>query len=107
MKRAIRFRLIYDEQVWDHVAAIGTKYHSLIRNTIERMLTFEPQVETRNRKPLLKPSILGSAWELRFGPNNRFRVYYRTDQELREVYILAIGVKIKNRLWIGNEEIEL
>ena len=45
--------------------------------------------------------------EMRFGPNNRFRVFYRTDPSIGEVHILAIGVKVGNRLFIGGEEFEL
>jgi len=41
------------------------------------------------------------------GPNNRFRVFYEVDQASREVFILAIGVKVGNRLFIGGEEFEL
>jgi hypothetical protein len=46
-------------------------------------------------------------WELRFGPDNRFRVFYAVDMEHHEVYILAIGIKKGNRLFIGGEEIRL
>ncbi len=45
--------------------------------------------------------------ELRFGPDNRLRVFYRTDYTLRQVHILAIGMKIGNRLLIGGEEFDL
>ncbi len=48
-----------------------------------------------------------ATWELRFGPDNRFRVFYAIAQELREVYILTIGVKHRNRLVIGGEEVTL
>jgi len=34
-------------------------------------------------------------------------VFYRTNPEEREVYILAIGVKRGNRLFIGGKEFEL
>jgi len=68
---------------------------------------FEPETETRNRKPLLRPSALGSAWELRFGPDNGFRVFYQADHALKQVYILAVGVKIKDRLFVGGEEFDL
>jgi hypothetical protein len=44
---------------------------------------------------------------LRFGLDNRFRVFYEIDRESRKVYILAIGVKERNRLFIGGEEVEL
>jgi mRNA-degrading endonuclease RelE of RelBE toxin-antitoxin system len=101
------FTLIYDPEVKQHLKTIDRKYYSLIRRTIEKQLSYEPETETRNRKPLRRPSVFGTAWELRFGADNRFRVFYRTDQPSREVHILAVGIKIGNRLLIGKEEFEL
>jgi hypothetical protein len=45
-------------------------------------------------------------WELRLGPDNRFRVFYQIDAEGREVHILAVGVKDRERLYFGGEEFE-
>jgi hypothetical protein len=86
---------------------IERKYHSLIRSTIAEQLIFEPLIETDNRKPLKRPVLFGANWELRFGPNNRFRVYYRGYEDSHEVWILAIGVKIRNKVYIGGEEYDL
>jgi hypothetical protein len=102
-----RYELIYDAEVWNHLSKIHRRYHSLIRRALEGSLAYEPEVEKQNRKPLSRPSVLGAAWELRFGPNNRFRTFYRTDHRRREVYILAIGVKRGNRLFFGGEEFEV
>jgi mRNA-degrading endonuclease RelE of RelBE toxin-antitoxin system len=102
-----RFALIYAPQVKTHLQAIERKYHSLIRRTIETQLQFEPNVETRNRKPLQRPVEMGADWEIRFGPDNRFRVFYSVEQENQQVFILAIGIKKGNRLIIGGEEINL
>jgi len=103
--KAKPFRLIYAPAVKRHVRAIDRKYHSFIKQTIQDRLSYEPDVETRNRKSLRQPAM--STWELRFGPNNRFRVFYDVNRQAREVYILAIGIKFGNRLVIDNEEIEL
>ena len=102
-----RFDLIYAPQVKTHLQAIERKYHSLIRSTIETQLQFEPNLETRNRKPLKRPVELGADWEIRFGPDNRFRVFYSVEQENRQVFILATGIKRGNRLIIGREEVNL
>jgi mRNA-degrading endonuclease RelE of RelBE toxin-antitoxin system len=101
------FALIYDPAVAGHLDAIEAKYHSLIRTTIEEQLQFEPETAARNRKPLLRPMDLGARWELRLGPQNRFRVFYRVETDQREVYILAIGVKERERLVIGGKEVKL
>ncbi|MBE7469189.1 MAG: addiction module toxin RelE [Anaerolineae bacterium] len=98
------FDLIYDSETASHLRAIERKFHSLIRATIEEQLTFEPNIETTNRKPLERPPAFGARWELRFGPKNQFRVFYRVREEKREVYILAIGVKERNKLYIGGKE---
>ena len=102
-----RFELIYPPSIKAHLNAIEAKYYSLIRKSIEQQLFFEPDIETINRKPLKRPVALGAKWELRFGFENRFRVFYRVDYENRQVVILAIGEKKGNRLIIGGEEVEL
>jgi hypothetical protein len=102
-----RFDLIYDTEVLDHLRVIEREYHSLIRRTIEAQLQFEPEVRTRNRKPLQRSTVFGTRWELRFGPNNRFWVFYQVNHEGREIYILVIGVKKGERLYIGGKEVKL
>ena len=103
-KRA--FDLVYAPQVKEHLTAIERKYYGLIRQEIEAQLQLEPDIDTRNRKPLKRAVAFEAEWEIRFGPNNRFRVFYKVVQDARAVHILAIGVKVRDRLYIGGEEIE-
>ena len=102
-----RFSIVYAPITRDHLRAIETKFYSLIRDTIVEQLSFEPAIETRNRKPLKRPVLFMATWEIRFGPQNRFRVYYDVDVDQRQVSILAIGRKQGNLVMIGSEEIEL
>ncbi len=102
-----RFDLIYAPQVKTHLQAIERKYHLLIHHMIETQLQSEPNLETRNRKPLERSVELEADWEIRFGPDNRFRVFYSVEQENRQMFILAIGTKRGNRLIIGREEVNL
>src|SRR5437764_960086 len=97
MARKKVFALIFDPGVKQHLRTIEAKYHSLIRATIREPLLFEPETETRNRKPLEQPAPLGATWELRLGPDNCFRVLYAVDVQNRAVQVLAIGVKDGNR----------
>jgi mRNA-degrading endonuclease RelE of RelBE toxin-antitoxin system len=101
-----RFAIVYAPVVKQHLRAIESRHHSVIRTTIEAQLFFEPDTETRNRKPLKRPVVSEAEWELRLGSGNRFRVFYDVDREHRHVRILAIGVKERNRLFIGGEEVE-
>ena len=102
-----RYKLIYAPQVKTHLHAIERKYYTLIRDTIETQLQFEPDLETKNRKPLKRPVGWGAEWEIRFGPDNRFRVFYVVESEQMQVFILAVGVKKGNILLVGGEEVEL
>ena len=102
-----RFALIYAPVVLTHVEAIGSRWRGVVRRTIEERLTVQPLVITANRKPLRQPAAFADAWELRCGPENRFRVFYRVDVEARQVRILAIGEKRGNVLKIAGERFEL
>ena len=102
-----RFTLRFAPEVVAHLGTIEKRYHSIIQKTIEEQLIFEPETETRNRKLLEQPAPYDATRELRFGPNNRFRVFYAITEEEQEVWILAIGVKEGNRLLIAGEEFVL
>ncbi len=102
-----RFTIVYAPITKQHLRTIEAKYYSLIRAVVDEQLSFEPTTETRNRKPLKRPVVFMATWELRFGPHNRFRVYYDVDLEQVKVSILAIGSKESNRVVIGGEEIKL
>jgi hypothetical protein len=101
------FALLYDPGTIRHFAAIERMHRSLILDSIESQLRFEPDVQSRNRKSLERPSPIGATWELRLRPHNSFRVFYRVNRLGHAVLILAIGVKVGNKLYIGGEEIEL
>ena len=107
MSPKARFALQFAPEVIAHLRAIEKKYHRLIRKTLDEQLALEPETETRNRKLLEQPAAYEATWELRFGPNNRFRVFYAVNQEEQEVWILAIGVKEGNHLLIAGEEFVL
>ena len=107
MARGQPFSLVYDANVKKHLRAVDSKHHPRIRSTIEQQLLFEPDVTTRNRKPLQRPVAFEATWDLRFGSQNRFRIFYDVNRESHEVDILAFGVKVGNRLTIGGEEVEL
>jgi mRNA-degrading endonuclease RelE of RelBE toxin-antitoxin system len=106
MTRRPRFVLIFAPEALDHLDAIERKYHGLIERTLDAQLCYIPQRATRNRKPLEQPAPFGATWELRFGPNNRFRVFYEVDSSEKTVEILAVGLKQGNRVIVGREEIE-
>jgi len=104
MAKRPKFTLTFAPEVVDHLDAIESKHHGLLRRTINEQLTSTPTTETRNRKPLDQPAPFDAGWELRCGPDNRFRVFYEVDVEARTVNVLAIGAKDRSRLLFGGEE---
>lgn len=107
MVKRPKYTLIYAPITKSHLKTIDRKYYSLIMTAIEGSLQHEPDIETINRKPLKRQVDFEAEWELRFGPDNRFRVFYDIDMEAHEVHILAIGEKGRDRLFIGGKEIKL
>jgi hypothetical protein len=100
--------ITYARAVRGHLATVEARHHRTIRDGIEEQLRHEPAVETRNRKPLEPSAVFGGElWELRFGPANELRLFYRIDEDAHEVLVVAIGIKIRDRLRIGGREVEL
>lgn len=106
MARQAKYTLIFAPEAIEHLDRIESKYLGLLERSIREQLTYTPGEETRNRKPLEPPAPFSAAWEIRCGPDNRFRVFYEIDLLAREVRVLAIGIKDRNRLFIGGEEYE-
>ena len=106
MPRRPRFALTFAPETLDHLDAIASKYHGLIRKAIDEQLSYTPGRPARNRKLLEQPAPYEATWELRFGPGNRFRVFYDVVSDQQVVWILAIGIKDGNKLLVGGEEIK-
>lgn len=104
MPSRAEYILVYTDSFKRHLKLVEAKYHTMIRETLEYQLRYEPQAKTRNRKPLKKPMTFKAEWELRFGPNNRFRVFYSVVDQ--EVVLLAFGEKKGNRLFIEGKVAE-
>jgi mRNA-degrading endonuclease RelE of RelBE toxin-antitoxin system len=73
-----------------------------ILEAIRQQLSNDPLALTRHKK--LMRSNLIAAYELRVGD---FRVYYDVDAKKRVVSVRTIGLKVRNRVIIGGEEMEL
>lgn len=69
---------------------------------IKNQLQYEVDVETKHRKLLRENPHF--TWELRI---EKFRVFYDVAQHSNHVLIVDIGIKVRNKLFIGNKEIDL
>jgi hypothetical protein len=104
MAKRRKFAIVFAPETIEHLDSIELKYHGLIAQTIDEQLQFTPEKTTRNRKQLDEPGPFGATWELRFGPQNCFRVFYEVNAVAWEVDVLAIGVKKREKLFIRGEE---
>ncbi len=75
----MKYRIEYSPDVEGHLRALTKRQQMIVLETVERQLQYQPNVETRNRKPM-RPNPL-APWELRIGT---LRVYYdfKDDPEL-------------------------
>ncbi len=97
------YQIEYTDAAIEHLKVLTTRQQRTVLDTVDEQLQYEPLIETRNRKPM-EPNSLAT-WELRLG---NLRVYYDVEENtVKVVYIQAIGVKNRNRVRIGKEEVEL
>ena len=74
----------------------------LILDKIVEQLTYDPEVETRNRKHLSENML--AKWELRIGS---FRVFYDVDGKQITIEVIAVGEKDHNVLFIRGKKVDL
>lgn len=97
------YRIEYSPATVEHLKALTARQRTTVFDAVDRQLTHQPNVETRNRKPM-RPNPI-APWELRVGI---LRVYYDIEEQPEpRVTILAVGRKLRNRVIIGDEEIEI
>lgn len=97
------YSIEYSPLTEEHFRALTLRQQRIVLDGVDRQLTHEPTVETRNRKPM-RPNPI-APWELRIG---ELRVYYDIEETPEPVVLIrAVGVKERNRVRIGKDVIEL
>src|SRR6266404_4394944 len=97
------YQVEFAESVETHLEVLTVRQRAMVLEAIELQLANEPIVETRNRKPL-RPNPV-APWELRIG---KLRVFYDISEGPPQlVRVLAVGVKERNVLRVGGQEIPL
>ena len=103
MRSRRRYEIELTLEAEEHLAALEAPERNRVLDSLEPRLAYEPTVETKNRKRL-RPNPI-APWELRLG---HLRVYFDVDDEPRRVVrIMAVGVKVRNQVRIGQERVEL
>lgn len=97
------YQIEFAESVKAHLEVLTPSQRAMVLATVATQLANEPLTEIRNRKPL-RPNPV-APWELRVGA---MRVFYDVSEgPPQTVRVLAVGVKDRNILRIGGEEVQL
>jgi mRNA-degrading endonuclease RelE of RelBE toxin-antitoxin system len=99
----MRYAIVFSPVTILHLRMITARQRRLVFDAVQERLSYQPGVETRNRKPM-RPNPL-APWELRV---EECRVYYDVvDEPEPVVTVLAVGIKVRARVIIGGEEVRL
>jgi mRNA-degrading endonuclease RelE of RelBE toxin-antitoxin system len=99
----LSYRIEYSPDVEDHLRVLTPRQQTIVFDEIDTQLKHRPTVVTKNRKPV-RPNPL-APWELRI---DALRVYYDVEEKPeKRVRILAVGLKRRNKMFVGKKEIEL
>ncbi|MGR3178265.1 MAG: type II toxin-antitoxin system RelE family toxin [Candidatus Anammoxibacter sp.] len=71
------YRIEYSPDSEDHMNLLTKRQCVIVMDTIDEQLVYQPNIETRNRKPM-RPNPI-APWELRIGD---LRVYYDIEENL-------------------------
>jgi len=97
------FEIEFMPDAWEHLQNFSARDRTMLLAEIEKQLRCEPHIPIRNRK-LMRVNPLAS-WELRVG---KFRVFYDIENNnVRIVYVIAIGVKERSQLFIGGRRFKI
>jgi hypothetical protein len=75
------YDIVWDEEAKSELAALNSFRRKIIVDVVERQLRHQPDVETRNRKPLREPlpDVPEASWELRIQGDTRV-LYWIADR---------------------------
>ncbi len=93
------------DEASDHLGSLTARQRATLLDSAERQLSHQPALETRHRKRM-QPGKEGflAPWELRAGD---LRLYYEIHEiPQRLVVVVAVGVKVRNRLRVAGKEYE-
>ena len=98
----VAYRIRFSDAAGEHLASLTARDRATLLDRIGRQLTHQPTVETRNRKRMDSDRrMLIAAWELRVGD---LRVYYAVEEKPEPVVVIvAVGIKVRERITIGGK----
>jgi mRNA-degrading endonuclease RelE of RelBE toxin-antitoxin system len=100
----VAYTFEYSKDAIEHIRKLPADRRAAVMDQLEERLAHQPTVPARNRKPMDPDKKLYVApWELRLGD---LRVYYAVEDEPKKVIVVAVGIKEREKLFIGGKEVE-
>ena len=100
------YQVQFSPAALQHLQGFSARERATLLDRVSRQLTDQPTVETRNRKRM-RPNPL-APWELRVAD---MRVYYDVTEAVAgsepTVDILAMGRKVRDRVLVAGEEVDV
>jgi len=96
------YQIEITQNVKDDLSIYTAFERKTITSAMRVQLTYQPLLETRQRKQLSDNPI--ASWELRAG---KYRIFYQVDDDSHKVTIIAVGHKEHNVLYIRGQEVQL
>jgi len=97
----VGYSIEYAPETVAHLRALTARQRAMVLDVVERQLTHEPTITTRNRKRMRANPL--AVWEPRVA---NLRVYYDVvEVPRRTVFVRAVGVKERDRVRIGGQQV--
>ncbi len=97
------FEIQFSDDAVEQLRELPSRDRKTVLDALDKHLMHQPAQKTRNRKAM-RPNLLAT-WELRIG---KLRVYYDVETEPEPVVrVQAIGIKLRDRVYINRKEVDL
>lgn len=100
-----RYQVVFTPEASRQLGALPARDRRRLLDAAAAQLPLEPLVVTRNRKPMdVDKRFFVAPWELRVG---NLRVYYAVESApAATVVVVAVGVKVRERVRISGTDVE-
>jgi mRNA-degrading endonuclease RelE of RelBE toxin-antitoxin system len=99
----VRYEIHVTPAARRRLQSLTARDRRIVVDAVRKRLELEPDRPARNRKLLAAGGV--APWELRAG---RLRVYYEVEaRPQRRVVVLAIGIKVRNEVFLAGKRIQL
>ena len=101
---AVAYAIEYSPDAITHIRKLPAEQRAAVVTRLEARLRDQPTIPHRNRK-LMDPDkkLYVAPWELRLGD---VRVYYAVEEDAKKVVVLGVGIKVREKLFIGGRKVE-